>query len=315
MKLTSQETGVYAIAPTPFLANGQIDNESVDRMTDFYEETGCKGITALGIMGEAHKLEADEAHSVAARIIKRASIPVVIGVSAPGFAAMRRLAHFAMDQGAAGVMIAPAPNLRTDDQIVSYFRQAIEEIGSDIPWVLQDYPLTLNVIMTPSVIQKIVNENPSCVMLKHEDWPGLEKISSLRKSQADGSLRPFSILCGNGGLFLDMEMRRGADGAMTGYAFVDALVEIVSLFQAGKQVEAQDLYDAHLPFLRYEQQQGIGLAIRKYVMMRRGILSSDVQRRPGPALTAPARGDIEMLLGRLARADKRARLAPLDHAA
>ncbi|MFX5214473.1 hypothetical protein ABTC92_18615, partial [Acinetobacter baumannii] len=87
------------------------------------------------------------------------------------------------------VMIAPPPSLRTDDQIAGYFKQAQEAIGEDIPWVLQDYPLTLSVIFTPAVIRRIVMENPSCVMLKHEDWPGLEKISTLRNFQKDGSLR------------------------------------------------------------------------------------------------------------------------------
>jgi 4-hydroxy-tetrahydrodipicolinate synthase len=62
-------------------------------------------------------------------------------------------------------------------------------------------------------------------MLKHEDWPGLEKISALRKFKAEGSLRPISILTGNGGLFQDFEMGRGADGAMTGCAFPDLLIE------------------------------------------------------------------------------------------
>jgi 4-hydroxy-tetrahydrodipicolinate synthase len=105
----------------------------------------------------------------------------------------------------------------------------VEAIGPDIPFVIQDYPLTFSVIMTPAVIRRIVMDNPSCVMLKHEDWPGLEKISALRRFQAEGSLRPLSILTGNGGLFLDFEMERGADGAMTGYAFPDMLVDVVRL--------------------------------------------------------------------------------------
>jgi 4-hydroxy-tetrahydrodipicolinate synthase len=134
-----------------------------------------------------------------------------------------------MEKGAAGVMIAPPPSLRTDDQIVTYYAQAVEAIGADIPFVIQDYPLTLSVIMTPGVIRRIIMDNPSCVMLKHEDWPGLEKISTLRKYEADGSLRHVSILTGNGGLFLDFEMERGADGAMTGYAFPELLIDIVRL--------------------------------------------------------------------------------------
>jgi len=307
--LTSSAEGVYAIAPTPFHPDGRIDEASTDRMVDFYREVGCTGITVLGIMGEAPKLEPAEALELVVRVIRRAGIPIVVGVSAPGFAAMRSLARAAMDAGAAGVMIAPQPSLRTDDQIVTYFAQAAEAIGPDVPFVLQDYPLTLGVVMTPAVIRRIVMENPSCAMLKHEDWPGLEKISTLRRFQAEGSLRPLSILCGNGALFLDFEMERGADGAMTGYAFPDMLVEVVRLSKAGARAEAHDLFDAHLPLIRYEQQQGVGLAVRKYVMMRRGILASDAQRKPGSALSATARAEVDYLLARLARADRRAALA------
>jgi 4-hydroxy-tetrahydrodipicolinate synthase len=304
--LTSSAEGVYAIAPTPFHPDGRIDESSTDRMVDFYRQAGCTGITILGIMGEAPKLDHAEALVLVERVIRRAGMPIVVGVSAPGFAAMRSLARSAMEAGAAGVMIAPPPSLRTDDQIVAYFAQAAEAVGADVPFVLQDYPLTLGVIMTPSVIRRIVMDNPSCVMLKHEDWPGLEKISTLRGFQADGSLRPLSILCGNGGLFLDFEMERGADGAMTGYAFPDMLVDVVRLSKEGARDKAHDLFDAHLPLIRYEQQQGVGLAVRKYVMMRRGILASDAQRKPGSALSAAAKTEVEYLLARLSRTDRRA---------
>jgi len=309
MHLTHEASGTFAIAPTPFHDDGRIDEASIDRLTDFYRDTGCNGITVLGIMGEAPKLDGQEAVDIATRFIRRAKeMQIIVGVSAPGFAAMRSLARSVMDAGAAGVMIAPTPNLRTDDQITTYFKQAVEAIGTDIPWVLQDYPLTLTVVMTPAVIRKIVMDNPSCVMLKHEDWPGLEKISALRGFQKEGSLRPLSILTGNGGLFLDFEMDRGVDGAMTGYAFPDMLVDVVRMSKAGQRDAAHDLFDAHLPLIRYEQQQGVGLAVRKYVMKRRGMIASDAQRKPGSSLTATARAEIDYLLSRLARKDKRADL-------
>lgn len=308
MNINEKSAGVYSIAPTPFQPDGSIDYASLDRMTDFYMEAGCTGITALGIMGEAPKLDAAEVLEVASCVIRRSKIPVVIGVSSPGFAAMQNLTRHVMDAGAAGVMIAPPPSLRTDDQIITYFRQASEAIGEDVPWVLQDYPLTLSVVMTPKVIRQIITDNPSCVMLKHEDWPGLEKISALRGFQKDGSMRPISILCGNGGLFLDFEVERGADGAMTGYAFPDMLAELVALSGAGQREKAHDLFDAHLPLIRYEQQQGVGLAVRKYVMMRRGILASDAQRKPFLTLSAAAKEEVEFLLTRVARHDRRADL-------
>ncbi|MGV3650007.1 MAG: dihydrodipicolinate synthase family protein, partial [Devosia sp.] len=222
----STAKGVYVIAATPFTDTGEIDYASMDRMIDFYGEAGCNGITILGMMGEAPKLEAEESVAIVRRFTERAKgMPIIVGVSAPGFAAMRALSKASMDMGAAGVMVAPPPSLRTDDQIIGYYNQAIEAIGSDVPVVIQDYPLTLTVVMTPEVIRRIVENLPSCVMLKHEDWPGLEKISTLRRFESEGKMRHISILCGNGGLFLDFEMGRGADGAMTGYAFPDMLTD------------------------------------------------------------------------------------------
>lgn len=306
MTFATDSKGVYAIATTPFLDDGSLDLPSIDRLTDFYQDSGCTGITILGIMGEAPKLEPAESRAIIRQVVGRSRVPVIVGVSAPGFAAMRSLARDAMDMGAAGVMIAPTPALRTDEQITGYFAQAVEAVGSDVPFVLQDYPLTLSVVMSASVVARIINDHPSCLMLKHEDWPGLEKISRLRALQAKGELRPVSILCGNGGMFLDFEPERGADGAMTGYGFPDMLVELISLHAAGKRDEAHDLFDAHLPLIRYEQQLGVGLAVRKHVLMRRGVITSDAQRKPGIGLSAQARSEVDYLLSRLALKDKRA---------
>jgi 4-hydroxy-tetrahydrodipicolinate synthase len=304
----SNARGVCVIAPTPFLDDGRIDNASVDRMTDFFLGAGVAGITVLGQMGEAPKLDHAEAIDVAQRVIRRATVPVIVGVSAAGFAAMRSLARASMEAGAAGVMIAPPNTLRTDEQITGYFRQAAEAIGHDVPFVLQDYPLTFSVVMTPGVIRRIVMDNPSCVMLKHEDWPGLEKISALRGYERDGSMRHISILCGNGGLFLDFELERGADGAMTGYCFPDMLADVVRLHGEGRRDAMHDLFDAHLPLIRYEQQQGIGLAVRKYVLMRRGVIASQAQRRPAVQLSPAARAEVDYLLERVARVDAGAAL-------
>lgn len=308
MAFSADSKGVFAIATTPFLEGGSVDFTSIDRLTEFYEESGCTGITILGIMGEAPKLEPEESRAIVKRVVSRAKVPIIVGVSAPGFAGMRSLARDSMEMGAAGVMIAPPPALRTDDQIVGYFAGAVDAIGDDLPWVLQDYPLTLTVVMSPGVIARIMTNHSSCLMLKHEDWPGLEKISTLRSLQNAGELRPFSILCGNGGMFLDFEPERGADGAMTGYGFPDMLTELLGLFAAGKRDDAHDLFDAHLPLIRYEQQLGVGLAVRKHVLKRRRVIATDIQRKPAHLLSSVAKAEVDYLLSRIARYDKRAAL-------
>ena len=309
MKEHVEAKGVYVIAPTPFHPDGRIDDSSVDRMTDFFLGAGVDGMTVLGQLGEAPKMAHDESVGIVKHVIQRAGkLPIVVGVSAPGFAAMRALTQDVMALGAAGVMIAPPNTLRTDDSIVQYYRQASEAIGSDVPFVIQDYPLTFSVQMAPGVIKRIHADNPSCWFLKHEDWPGLDKISQLKAWVKSGEMRPLPILVGNNALFLDFEMERGADGANTGYCFPDMLVDVVNLSKAGKRDEAHDLFDAHLPLIRYEQQPGPGLAVRKYVMMRRGIIASDTLRKPGAALSPAARGEVDYLLSRVARVDARARV-------
>lgn len=85
MHLDHTANGVYPIAVTPFLPDGRLDVASIDGMTDFYLACGATGLTILGIMGEAPKLDADEALLVAAQVISRANLPVIVGVSAPGF--------------------------------------------------------------------------------------------------------------------------------------------------------------------------------------------------------------------------------------
>jgi len=308
MKAPPDAKGVYVIAPTPFHPDGRIDESSIDRMCDFFVKAGVDGMTILGQLGEAPKMSHEESVGIVKRVMSRVKLPIVVGVSAPGFAAMRALTQDVMALGASGVMIAPPNTLRTDDSIVQYYKQASEAIGSDVPFVIQDYPLTFSVQMTPAVIRRIHTDNASCWFLKHEDWPGLEKISQLRAWEKDGSLRRLPILIGNNGLFLDFEMERGADGANTGYCFPDMLVDVVRLSKQGKRDEAHDLFDAHLPLIRYEQQPGPGLAVRKYVMMRRGIIASDTLRKPGAALSPTARAEVDYLLARLAQKDSRAKV-------
>jgi 4-hydroxy-tetrahydrodipicolinate synthase len=292
--------GVYVIAVTPFTETGAIDTASVDRMVDFYLGCGVSGITVLGMMGEAPKLTHEESVALTRQVVQRAKIPVIVGVSAPGFASMAQLARAVMDVDAAGVMIAPPSTVKTDDQIVAYYANATEAIGRDVPFVIQDYPLASGVVFAPGVIRRIVQDNPSCVMLKQEDWPGLDKITAVRRFTAEGTMRPISLLCGNGGLFIPHEIERGADGAMTGYAFPEMLVEVHRLLDAGDRSAAHDLFDRHLPLLRYEQQPGLGLAVRKYVLKRRGVIASDAQRKPAGKLSGESAAEVEWLLGRLA---------------
>jgi 4-hydroxy-tetrahydrodipicolinate synthase len=302
-KLDESARDVFIIAVTPFTDNGEIDYASVDRMVEFYLERGVVGMTILGMMGEAPKLTASESVAVARHVLKRVGdrVPVVVGVSSPGFAAMRELTAAVMDAGAAGVMVAPPSTLKTDADIVRYYTNVVAAIGAEVPFVLQDYPQSTGVIIAPSVIVEIVKRLPSCVMLKHEDWPGLAKIAEVRAASQRGDTRRISILVGNGAIMLPEELGRGVDGAMTGFSYPEMMVEVCRAHFAGKPERAADLFDAYLPLARYELQPGLGMAIRKYVLAQRGAIASPAMRKPAPALSADDKAEIGRLMERQAR--------------
>lgn len=300
--LTSDASGVCVICPTPFTPEGALDERSAAAMTEAYAATGATGLTILGIMGEAPKLDAEEAMRLVRIVLQHANgLPVIVGVSAPGYAPMKALAQRAMEAGAAGVMIAPPSGLRGDDAAVAWLQGAAEAVAP-APWVLQDYPQATGVILPPRAIATLAAD-PRCVMLKAEDWPGLDKITTLVGMMKSGEMRRIAIYGGNGGLFLPEETMRGSDGVMTGYAFPEMLVRIRALIASGQRESAMELFEAHLPLIRTEHQPGLGLAVRKYVLMRRGIIAHATVRAPGPKLSDATRAEVDAMLARLARRD------------
>jgi len=296
-------TGAFVIAPTPFTDAGEVDMASIDRLVAGYLEAGAAGITILGIMGEATKLLADETRAVTARFLDRVDgrVPVVVGASAPGLVPLVARARDAMAAGAAGVMIACPPGTKTEAAVEAYMVETAAALGPDVPICFQDYPLTTGVNFSVATYRRIVERCPSVVMFKHEDWPGLAKLAEIRRREREDGLRRLSILTANGGLFLASELHLGADGCMTGYAFPEALVEICRAFETGESERGEDLFDAHLPLIRLEQQPGAGLALRKEIYRRRGLIASAAVRRPGPTLAPSDAAELDRQLARLAR--------------
>ena len=260
------------------------------------------------MMGEAPKLSQEESAAFVARVVRRVGsrVPVVVGVTSAGFGLMGDLARHSMDLGAAGVMVSGTGALRTDEQIYAHFDSVVRELGPEVPVVLQDYPQVSNVYLSPALVNRLFTDFPTLKVLKHEEAPGLRKISKLRVAESSGARkRRIAILVGNGGLHLMQELARGADGAMTGFAFPEGLVEVIRRWFAGDRESAEDLYDAYLPVIRHENQVGLGLSLRKETLLRRGVIASARARAPGPSLDADDQAELTHLLDRLERAKTR----------
>jgi 4-hydroxy-tetrahydrodipicolinate synthase len=302
-KIGSSTRGVFIISVTPFTESGEIDWASVDTLIEFYLGKGVSGVTILGMMGEAQKLADTEAATFTRYFVDQVArrVPVIVGVSHAGTDNLVRLSKTAMEAGAAGVMIAPAAGLKTEIQLRDYFATVFKRLGPDVPVCFQDYPLGTGVNVSVPAFLRLVEEHESLVMFKHEDWPGLKKLQQVRRA-CDGKVgRRISILCGNGGLYLPQELHRGADGAMTGFAYPEMLVQVCAAFFAGKAEEAEDIFDSYLPLVRHEQQIGVGLAIRKEILRRRGAIRSAAVRAPGPRLDHDDIEELDRLVQRLER--------------
>ena len=301
-KLISEESkGVFVIMATPFTDDGALDLQSADRLIEFYLEEGVHGLTVLGVMGEAPKLSLEEQVEFTHHVLKRidGQVPVIVGVSNPGLDNLETLSRSAMDQGAGGVMIAGMPGLKTDEQVETYFEAVGDRLGEEIPICLQDYPPTTTVFISVAVVNRLIAELPQLKMFKHEDCPGHRKLSRLRQAPQTDGTRRVSILTGNNGLYVPQELARGADGIMTGFAFPGMLVEVYRLFEIGRTEKAEDLFDLYLPVLRHEQQFGVGLALRKETLRRRGAIASAKARDPGPRMDIRDHAEIDSLLERL----------------
>ena len=302
-RLDETARGVFPISATPFAPDGALDLDSLDRLVDFYLARRVHGLTLLGIMGEAPKLAPAESRAVVRRALARVAgrVPVIVGVSSADLRALAALANDSMAAGAAGVMAAPPPGITGDDALIAYIGSVVTAIDPETPVVYQDYPQATGVTLTVEAFHRMVDAFPQLVMLKHEDAPGLTKLSRIRAEAARAGRRRVSVLVGNNALYYPQELARGADGAMTGFSYPEMLVEVYERVVAGDADGAEDVFDDYLPLLRYEAQPGIGLAVRKELLARRGALASPTVRAPGLMLSPDDRRELDRLVARLER--------------
>lgn len=277
-----QLEGVYSVLPTPFHPNGDLDELSLRKVVDLFIRAGVNGVTALGVTGEVARLEDDERRRVLEVVVDQVKgrIGVVAGTSAEGTRTCIAHSRHAREAGATAVMVSPPrmPKLNSET-VVRHYKALADAV--DIEIVVQDYPPISGFAMEPSLLARIAREIPRARTIKLEDPPTPFKTSRILEAAGDTPVRIFG---GLGGVFLLEELLAGATGAMTGFAFPEILVGIVSSYRAGKVNDAADLFYRSVPLMRFEFQEGIGMAIRKEVLHRRGALASPATRAPGATL-------------------------------
>jgi len=286
--------GVIPILATPFADDESLDLESWRRLLEFMLALGVDGVTILGVLGESNRLTDRERESLiqgAVALIKQ-RIPVIVGASHSGTRAAAELARMAQNLGADAVMVTPGKEpVPSDDRIVEMYQRIAD--GLTIPIVLQDHPASTDVHMSVPLMLRLVREVPAIQCIKEEAVPTAPKIRHLR---ADASVRRLPILTGLGALYAPFDLEAGADGFNTGFAFPEVLQAMTAAAREADWQRVHEVYGRFAPLIVFEQQPGV--AVRKELLRRRGLINSARARHPGGSITPPLAAQLDALLAR-----------------
>lgn len=273
--------GVFPILATPFRDDESFDEDSLRKMLGFMAEIGVDGVTVLGVLGEANRMS-DRDREAIVRVAVEAvgtKMQVVVGASHPGTRATIELIAMAAGCGADAVMVTPSPEpVPSDARVAEYFGRVCA--GSTLPVVLQDHPASTGVHMPVPLIVRIVAENAAIACVKAEAAPSPAKIAAMRAAFT----REVPMLTGLGALYGQFDLDAGSSGYNTGFAFPEVLQAHVDAHAAGERDLARRIWSHFLPLIVFEQQPGV--AVRKELLRRRGLLASGAVRHPGASLSA-----------------------------
>jgi 4-hydroxy-tetrahydrodipicolinate synthase len=287
-------TGVIPILATPFHNDESLDLDSWQRLVSFMVELGVDGVTILGVLGESNRLRDEERERLitAAVAATRGRVPVIVGTSHTGTRVVEELSTQAQNLGAQAVMVTPPKEpVPNDDRIVEMYERVAARLT--IPIILQDHPASTDVHLSVPLMLRLLRSVPAIQCVKEEAVPTAPKIRQLREGSPE---RRVSILTGLGALYAPFDLEAGSDGFNTGFAFPEALIALVHAARASNWRKVHSLYSWFAPLIVFEQQPGV--AIRKELLRRRGLLASARARHPGATITPAASRQLDTLLER-----------------
>ncbi len=287
-----QLKGVNPILPTPFLADGSVDHDSLVRTIDLMAEIGADGVAILGFLGEAHKLTGQERGDVIRTVVSTSAgrLAVWVGVRALGTAGCVEQAQEAERLGADAVFVAPIEP-QNDEAMYRHFKTVAE--ATSLPLILHDYPANFGLKLSVPLIGRLAREGYA-PYIKLEDTPALPKVTAVIEA-SEGKIGVFG---GLGGQYFLEELQRGSVGIMTGFAYPEVLIAIYQRFTSRDEAGAERLFHKTVDLMRYEFQPGIGLAMRKHLYQLRGIFTTEVCRPPAPSMTDIDRDELHRIIAR-----------------
>ena len=279
--------GVWGVLATPFTGDDlRVDHDSLARLARHYEQVGAAGLTVLGVFGEAARLSTVERAAVLSSVVEAVAVPLVVG--ATSLASAPLVEEVEQAQAVAGQRLA-AVMVQVPSAVPAVVRRHLTAVhdATGAALVVQDYPLVSGVVIAADALADAVEALPFVAAVKAESPPTSVSVGTLARRL------DVPVFGGLGGIGLLDELAAGAAGAMTGYSFPEGLLACVRGWQDGGFAAAREALLPHLPVIAFEQQPGIGLALRKACLQRRGLIDEAGVRPPAPGLPEALRAQVE----------------------
>lgn len=286
--------GVYAIPPTPFDDEDELDERSLRRAVEFCVMAGAHGVVAPVNASEAIILTDAERLRVAEIVVEQTAgrVPVVIGVSGISSAASVLYTRHAAQIGADAVIAMPPYVKHPPASEIPGFYAEVARAGRGLPVWIQHNPGPVGTPMSPELLASMLRDIPDVAFIKEESDNApqvISRVCALAGEHLEG------IMGGMGGRFMLEEYRRGACGTMPAAEVVDALALVWNALESNDEAGARRLHTQVLPMLNYEALYTT--AIYKEILVRRGVITSSRSRVPGsPVLDDENQREIDALL-------------------
>jgi 4-hydroxy-tetrahydrodipicolinate synthase len=271
--------GLWGVLATPFDDDLNVDFASLHNEVLAFANDGCDGLVALGVFGEAASLGADEADAVAHTVASSTDLPYVLGLSEREPSAVEVQARRLLDAVPRPPVALMAQIGDADPAVAgASLRRLYDATGIGV--LVQDYPVVSGVTVTDEQVVALVQACPFVVGVKSETPPTSVAIAHLAPRLE------LPVFGGLGGVGLLDELAAGSAGAMTGFSHPAALAAVLRAYRDGGFEAARDAWAPWLPLANFEGQLRVGLAIRKELLRRRGVISCGRVRQPARSLPA-----------------------------
>ena len=277
--------GCFGLLPTPYDVDYEIHIPDLKAAANFCCRSGQHGIVWPVMVGEFYFLGEEERIRGLDALLEEINgrLPLIFGCSGVSLPQVLLFARAAQKAGAdAIVAMAPA---RTDQTIaMEMFRRLADNF--DGPIVLQNAGMYAP--LNGEQIAGLIEEVPSIEYVKEEREPGPKHIAEIADLVGD---KVKTIFGGAAGKFLPDELTRGANGCMPACEIADLLAKVMELWWAGNEAGARALHTRLLPLINLET-----YPFMRYMLKRRGVFTTTVERAPAGALELDAADKREISL-------------------